>query len=324
MFTSMKLKSALIILAILLPISFFLGLKIGTGLTQGQAQTTAPEVPDKYPYLARRIFLEDPNDVIINFTSLRRTLQDYVAKFPQKIGVYFEYLPTGNSIGINEKEIFYAASLLKIPMAMAVYKEMELGNISMDEKLTIKLENINKEYGELWKTGAGAELTVKDALKQSVVESDNTAYLVLRDKVKDKNLEEVFNYLDIPRDNINDRGGVSPKNYASILRSLYFSAFLSFENSSSLLELMSVASKNDLLRRGVPREITISNKYGVYSLGDTSKQVYSDCGIVYYPKRNYILCVMLDNTNDEDLADTHIGRISRTVYEFVKSTATKR
>lgn len=300
---------------------FLAGMLVNSQLNQRIRRATLAEEKIKesnYPFLARRIFLESPSDVIINFTDLRTTLQGYTTKFPETIGFYFEYLPTGNSIGVNEKEIFYAASLLKVPMAMQVYKEVEEGTLSFNEKLTIKSENIDKRYGALWQRGTGTEISIAEALKLSVVESDNTAFFVLRDRVKDHNLKRVFDYLDIPQDLVGSRGGVTPKNYSSVLRSLYFSAFLSFESSNSLLELMNEHSSGDLLRRGVPEEIKIANKFGTSNTGDTKDRVFSDCGVVYVPQRNYILCVMIKGA-DEDTAGVHIGRISRTIYEFIKS-----
>jgi len=39
--------------------------------------------------------------------------------------VYFEYLPTGANISINKDAEFFPASLLKVPVAMAIAKKID-------------------------------------------------------------------------------------------------------------------------------------------------------------------------------------------------------
>jgi beta-lactamase class A len=75
----------------------------------------------KYPLLSKRILQEYPIDVIINFLDLRRELRSQVEPYGSTFGFYFEYLPTGTTIGVNEKLDFYAASLFKVPVVMAYY-----------------------------------------------------------------------------------------------------------------------------------------------------------------------------------------------------------
>src|SRR3972149_8866427 len=66
-----------------------------------------------YPYISPRIFMQNRNDILINFIDLRMKLKNYVEDNNLPLGFYFEYLPSGNSIGVNEKEEFVLASLLK-------------------------------------------------------------------------------------------------------------------------------------------------------------------------------------------------------------------
>ena len=45
---------------------------------------------EKYPLLSRRIFVENPNDPIIDFEPLRQSLRDYYEKNKLSGSVYFE------------------------------------------------------------------------------------------------------------------------------------------------------------------------------------------------------------------------------------------
>ena len=84
----------------------------------------------RYPLLSQRIFVQQPNDTIINFTDLRSQLRSFVpAQKGLHAGVYFEYLPSGVSIGVNEKDNFISASLIKVPLIMGIFKLMETGTL---------------------------------------------------------------------------------------------------------------------------------------------------------------------------------------------------
>lgn len=65
----------------------------------------------EYPLLSKRILQEFPQDVLVNFLGLRTDLKNQVEPYGEDFGFYFEYLPTGTSIGINSEDDFYAASL---------------------------------------------------------------------------------------------------------------------------------------------------------------------------------------------------------------------
>jgi beta-lactamase class A len=298
-----------------------LGIVLSTNLWKPEetAQETQPE--ETYSYLAKRIFLENPSDVIINFTDLREQLRGYIAGFePVKIGVYFEYLFSGQIVGINDREVFYVASLPKIPMAMEALKQIEEGKISPDEMLIIEKGHLDDAFGTLWKKGTGAKISVNEALKLSVVESDNTAYKLLKDRVGDEDLTSLYSYLDIPQDKVSEGRGITPKNYSSILKCIYFSCYLSYEHSNNLLDIMALPSEMDRIKNSVPQDIKVANKFGIYTvLGEEENQVYSDCGIVYVPQRRYILCVMVRGAKVPDEAGKRIEDISKIVYDFVEA-----
>lgn len=87
--------------------------------SQLQGKSAVKEIGhEDLPYLSKRIFVENQNDILINFIPLRRALREYVEKPENKVGVYFEYLPSGTSIGANEKEEVVLVSLSKVPLAI--------------------------------------------------------------------------------------------------------------------------------------------------------------------------------------------------------------
>lgn len=278
---------------------------------------------NKYQYLARRIFLAAPNNTIINFIPLRQQLQTFVANTPEKVGIFVEYLPTGVSVGLNDREPFFQASLIKTPTVMSIYKLIELGKLEETQKLTVQEKHVDPNYGQLWQKGDGYELTVEEAARLALVDSDNTAFELLSDTlattdamITDEEFPNVYDFLNIP---VEESGqNVTPRNYSSILKSLFFSAYLSFDNSNKLLDLLSQSTYKDGIRRGVPETVRISHKFGLRKSETLEHEVHSDCGIVYIPLRPYILCVMIQSDDIEKTA-TYMGEVSKMVYEYIES-----
>lgn len=268
----------------------------------------------EYPFLSKRIFLENQNDMLINFTPLRQALREYVKKQKEPLGVYFEYLPSGVSIGVNDTVEVNLASLLKVPVVMAVYKQIESGKIKKSNVIEIKEEHLDQRFGEGWKMGEGTKLTVEHAITLALTESDNTASNVLLSSLPDGAIDDVFDSLDIPKDTKGSFHFISPKSYSSILRSLYLSSYLSNVFSNEIITLLTKTKFTNQIPAGVPSTIPVAHKIGVFDLKDAPK-TYSDCGIVYVPNRPYVLCIMTSASEEE--ATAYMQHISKMVYGYI-------
>lgn len=280
---------------------------------------TKPPERSQYRFLSPRIFISDQNDLIINFTKLRDAMREYTLRSKPRTGIYFEYLPTGTSIGVNEKETFIPASLLKLPLAMGVYKKIEAGKLDPNKTLVLREKDIDKGFGMLWEKGVGYKLTVSDALHILIRDSDNTAQHVLYGELAGDEIDTIFDALDIPKERNDEKQAVvSPKNYTSILRCLYLACYLSKQNSDQLLRMLTETQFNDKLPAGLPQEVKIAHKVGVaVSPENENSEIYTDCGIIYASKRPYSLCIMTESNENE--ARVIMQDISSIVYKYVKS-----
>lgn len=268
----------------------------------------------EYPMLSKRIFAESQNDILINFMPLRTAMRDYITKQPQQIGAYFEYLPSGTSIGVNDQMEARLASLIKVPVVMAVYKDAEAGHVSLDKVIALQAEDVDTRYGNLWRRGIGAKLTIRETVRINLVESDNTATRMLVRQLSEGAIDTVFDSLDVPKDRKEGAGVISPKGYASILRSLYLSSYLERKDSNEILDILTKTNFTDKIPAGVPKNIKVAHKIGVFDSA-ASQTVHNDCGIVYVPSRPYLLCLMV--SGPEQVARTHMQYLSKMVYGYV-------
>ena len=268
----------------------------------------------RYPLLSKRIHYELPQDLLMNFLVLRSELREQVGSYGNAFGFYFEYLPTGTSIGVNEKTQFYAASLFKVPVVMTYYHFRERTKMQDDPILEIKPEYIDNNFGNLWQKGAGAKIKASEAVRLAIVESDNTAVKILAPYLKQQDFDAVYKALDIDFQS-DDKGTlISAKNYSSILKSLYFSSVLNKNDSHEILDLLTRTKFSDKLVAGIPSDIRAAHKIGDF-VDEKGVYGYRDCGIIYVPRRPYILCMF--SVGDEQIAQTRMQLLSKTVYEYI-------
>jgi beta-lactamase class A len=294
------------------------GFALGRSTIKSSPQTNATSVnSDKYNLLARRILIENPNDAWINFSPLRDQLAKYVTQNKLVVGLYFEYLPTGTSQNINSEKDEVAASLLKLPAAMDLYKAAELGRVDLDQIITLQPEWLDSDYGTLYQKGAGYKLSLRQAAQIMLEESDNTALKAVATYISNKlnENENVLASIDTPyKVNPDQTVSVDARSYNSAIKCLYFACFNNKEDSQEILTYLSRSTARDRIVAGVNNpDITIAHKIGTYN-----DAVQSDCGIVYVPKRNYTICIMLQGP-EGFVSNSHIAALSKIVYDFVKN-----
>lgn len=264
---------------------------------------------NKYNLLnpARKLFNQE--DLIANFQLLRNELNKIGED--KNISIYFEYLPTGANIAVNKDADFFPASLLKLPLVMSAIKKIEKGDWQWNNELVLMHTDKDERYGDLYQQPIGTRFTIEDLLKKSIIDSDNTAYLIILRNLEANEFDDMTKNLGL-NEFFDKDGKISAKKYAVILRSLYNSSYLNEENSQKLLLWMKEAKFKEYLTVGLPGNIIFAHKFGI----SDEENVYLDTGIVYVPKRPYFLIAMIKNP-DKKFAQAKMKEISEKTYNYV-------
>ncbi|MFA5136803.1 MAG: serine hydrolase [Patescibacteria group bacterium] len=307
---------------LLIPTLFFLGFLVGKNTAPHEDSRV--EIREKgYKYISPLLDYEVGSSVLQgDIISLKQKIEDYIEdQYEQAdvthISVYFRDLYNGPVFGINEKEAFTPASLLKVPILIAVFKSAE-----KDPGILLKkIPNIRIEDGVLQNiTPAnslteGAEYTISDLARYMIVYSNNQAKNLLITHTPNDDLDRVYKDfgMNIPGVvSINDF--MTVKNYAAFFRILFNASYLNKSMSEQALELLSQTQYNKGIVVGVPQSIIVSHKFGEREENGI-KQLH-DCGIVYFPNKPYLVCIMTRGDDWDRLAGV-IATISRMVYEGV-------
>jgi len=258
-----------------------------------------------------------------SFRNLEHELESYIDSEAHKshidtISIYLRDLNNGPWIGINEKEDFSPASLIKVPLLIAYLKLAEADPRVLEFPLTIKNIDAYKDQNMIPSTllGLGQQYKTIDLLRQMIIYSDNVAYDTLITNIKGFDLDEIYKDfgVDISKGLKDPAGNIlSVKDYASFFRILFNASYLSDKNSELALEILTQSMYGDGLRAGVPSDIAIAHKFGERRYLLTSETQLHDCGIVYLPENPYLLCVMTKGTDFSQL-NSVIAEISRIVY----------
>lgn len=240
------------------------------------------------------------------------------------VSVYYRDLNNGPWIGIREKEKFFPASLLKVPISMYFYKESERNKNFLDTRIVAPQVVYESKVVQLFSPEKsivqGNEYTYKELIDYAILYSDNDAVSILQNISGGKHIEELLKDLHLDVD-LNSSGGkvyMSVRDYAAFFRILYNTSYLSQDNSSEFLELLSNTKFDQGLRKFIPDDIKIAHKFGEITLDDYGYSQLHDCGIVYYSSHPYIMCIMTRGHDKEKLTNV-IANISRIVYEQIKS-----
>jgi beta-lactamase class A len=265
----------------------------------------------EYPLLSPERDLYNQRDLIVNIQPLRDQLSEIGRD--QDISIYFEFLSTGANIAVNKDQKIWPASLMKIPIAMAIMKKIEEGNLRLEDELAMTEKDQNKEFGELYRNSVGTRFTVEKLLDEMLINSDNSARDMLTRKLQTEDFDAVLNHLGIEYDYRNDEQ-ISAKKYSIFWRSLFASSYLNPKNSEKLIEIMARSSANQYSAGVIPSGIKFSHKIGV--LYDVNS--YADSGIVYVPSRPYILTSMVKG-KDQAVAEKIMQDISKRVYAYISA-----
>jgi len=237
---------------------------------------------------------------------------------------HFRDLNTGLWFGENDMSAFFPASLFKFPIAIAAYKQVESEPLFLKKSAvyTAEISNINSS-GKLNSESiltVGKTYTAEELVSIMILESDNGAKNLLLSIMDIGYIENLFEMLAVIDHKEIKANEISSRKYSAFLRLLYGSTYLNEEHSEKILSMLEKSDFKDGLVAGVPANIPVAHKYGVYEVDEIinginrKTQQLHDCGIVYYSQNPYIFCFMTKGKDNKSLLEI-ISHVSKLVYD---------
>jgi beta-lactamase class A len=250
---------------------------------------------------------------------LKTAVQQLAAKNAKLIpGMFFVDLDTGGYIDLNSNLTFSAASMIKVPVLVAFFQDVDAGKIRLDEKLTMTKEVIGGGSGDMQYKPVGTKFTALETANRMIVISDNTATNMLiarmggaaalnqRFQSWGLTVTQIQNLLP----DLSGTNTTSPRDLGQLMALVNQGDLMSLRSRDRLLEIMRRTKTRTLLPRGLGSGSIIAHK-----TGDIGSMV-GDVGLIDMPSgKRYIGVAMVKRPHNDNRAQELIRQTSRAVYQ---------
>jgi beta-lactamase class A len=295
----------------------------GVGLTSQMEPTAATSLSRD----AAPTTLEAPTALTPaqEMTALGNTLKMLAARHPNlEPGVYLFDLDTRAYLDLNGTATLSSASIIKVPVLVALLQEVDAGNIRLDESLTLEASDIAEGSGDMQYQPPGTQYSVLETATKMIIISDNSATNMLIKRLGGiSSLNQRFQAWGLTattiRNPLPDLGGentTSPEDMAKLLAAVTQGDLLSLRSRDRLLEIMRRTETNTLLPAGLGEGAIVAHKTG------DIESLVGDVGVIDMPSgRRYLAAVMVRRPTNDERAQELIREISRVTYEYLNQAS---
>jgi len=272
-------------------------------------------------------------------TDLEKNIKNKLAINKAHFGIAFRDLQTGETLLVNEKDNFHAASTMKTPVLLELFKQAESGKFSMHDSVSIKnsfssivdgssysLDSTDDSEFELYKN-IGKKRTIAALAYEMIILSSNLATNILIELVTADSVMLTMKQLGA-----NDikvlRGVEDNKAYEKGLNNTTtaYDLLLIYEQMANEKLVSPAASKemtrilldqrfNEIIPAQLPETVKVAHKTGSIT------GVQHDSGIVFLPDgRKYVL-VLLSRFDppDQKKVINAMAEVSKLIYDHMQA-----
>jgi len=266
--------------------------------------------------------------------SLAQDLMEKVKKIltesKAEVAVAFYDFNTNKSILINENIVFHAASTMKTPVMLEVFRQAEQGFFSLDDSIVIKNSfcsivdsseysmNITDDSdGDLYKL-IGNKTTIYDLVFKMITESSNLATNLLIDLIKPSNIMTTLknygingvNVLRGVEDQLAYEQGLNNTVTALGLMTMYKKMakkeLVSENASNEMINILTNQKHRSMIPALLPEGTITATKSGSIT------GIRHDSGIIFMPDgRKYVMVFLSKNVVDIQQTNNLCARIAK-------------
>lgn len=282
--------------------------------------------------LATSVFGQKPNA-----QPLKETIEAKLKTVEGEFAVAFKDLQTQQTLFINEKENFHAASTMKTPVMIEVFKQAQARKFKLTDSILVKNEfksivdgspfglDISDDSADDMYRKIGKKMTIYDLTYQMIIVSSNLATNILIDLVDAKNANATMRELGAQDIQVL-RGVEDTKAFQKGLNNSVtaYDLMLIFEKIAQNKVLNKKACKamtdilfdqkfNEIIPAKLPKDVKVAHKTGSIT------GVQHDSGIVYLPDgRKYVLVLLSKKLTNAKAGVQVLAEVSELIYNFAK------
>lgn len=254
-----------------------------------------------------------------------------------EFAVAFKDLQTGQTLFINEKENFHAASTMKTPVMIEVFKQAKAGKFKLSDSIVVKNEfksivdgspfslDISDDSADEMYKKIGQKMTIYDLTYQMIIVSSNLATNILIDLVDAKNANATMRTLgasaiqvlrgveDSKAFRLGMNNTVTAYDLMLIFEKLAQGNVESKKETEAMIKILLDQKFKEKIPAKLPANVKVAHKTGSIT------GVQHDSGIVYLPDgRKYVLVLLSRKLTDENKGVETLADVSRMIYDSVQ------
>lgn len=254
--------------------------------------------------------------------TLQRAVEAVAEGFDGVVGVYVRHLPTGRTAALRPDELFPTASMVKVPILVAVFDRIEAGELSMGDRLVFRdsLRYI-EDSGELFaQLQDSATVYLHSAVEQMLSASDNTASLWLQGMVTGEAINVWLEANGFEGTRMNSRtegrrgdweaygwGQTTPREMAELVRRIVDGGAVSPAADEEMHRLLTRTHWDDEALSALPPSVQAASKQGAVS------RSRSEVAYVHAPSGPYVFTVVTNEQGDTRWEADNAG------YELIRA-----
>lgn len=270
--------------------------------------------------------------------TLKVTIESQISKIDGDVAVAFlDLSDSKNEISINVDSKFHAASTMKVPVMIELYKQQSEGKINLNDSILLQNEFKSIVDGSLYKmdigddsddviySKIGTKQQLYDLMYNMITVSSNLATNVLIELVGAKKTTETMRSLgaskievlrgveDIKAYEKGLSNSTTAKDLLIIMKAIANGTAGTKEDCQAMIAILKDQKWNDMIPLYLPKEVKVAHKTGSIT------GVHHDAAIVYLPNgKKYVLVLLSKNLKDFEKGTKQLAEISKSVYDFMK------
>ncbi len=253
-----------------------------------------------------------------------------------EFAVAFKDLQTGKTLFINDKENFHAASTMKTPVMIEVFKQAKAGKFKLTDSILVKNEfksivdgspysmDIADDSGDGMYKMIGKKMTIYDLTYQMIIVSSNLATNILIDLVDAKNANESMRKLGakdiqvlrgVEDQKAFDKGlsnTTTAYDLMLIFEKIAQNKVIDKKSCEEMRKILFDQKFNEIIPEKLPKTVKVAHKTGSIT------GVQHDSGIIYLPDgRKYVLVLLSKKLKNADAGVKVLSEVSEMIYELM-------
>jgi beta-lactamase class A len=268
--------------------------------------------------------------------SLEQSLKAMIAESGGEVAVAFRTLDGRSEILIDPDKSFHAASTMKVPVMIELYRQVRSGAIALTDPLTIRNEFRSIVDGSTYQLSEGDDsdslvyaaigrtLTLEQLNDAMITVSSNFATNLLIEKLGVGKIRATVARLgatgmQVLRGVEDQKAFEKGLNNATTARALMVlfdrlgrGRAVDASSDQAMVAVLKRQKFNNGIPAGLPGEVAVAHKTGNIT------RIHHDAGIVFAP-RPYVLVILSRGIDDQKVSSALMSRLSRAIYEATQT-----